>query len=255
MKTVMRFVLSAALCVVAVSAADPAYVGKWKLNTAKTSVTGDTVTIENAAGGMMKFNSQGYEYTFKTDGKEYPMPDGGTTSWKATSADVWDVTNHMKGKVSSTYHLVVKGDVLSVSGKSMKPDGGSMDFTSSYKRMAGGPGFLGKWMSTEVKMPASMLEITASGANGIAMKGDTGPIASGQFDGKDNPALGMMAGSKMTFAFRKINANSFEMTAKLDGKPMYVDVYSVSADGKTLTDDGTPSNAKQEKYKVVFDKQ
>ena len=45
----------------------------------------------------------------------------------------------------------------------------------------------------------------------------------------------------MTFAFRKINDSSFEVTAKLDGKPMYVDVYTVSADGKTLTDAGTPS--------------
>jgi hypothetical protein len=32
-------------------------------------------------------------------------------------------------------------------------------------------------------------------------------------------------------------------------------VYAVSADGKTLTDTGTPVNAKQEPYKMVFDRQ
>jgi hypothetical protein len=36
---------------------------------------------------------------------------------------------------------------------------------------------------------------------------------------------------------------------------MYVDVYSVSPDGKTLTISGTPSNAKQETYKIVLDRQ
>jgi hypothetical protein len=255
MRILARLALGVALSVTAAFAADPAYVGKWKVNPAKSAVTGDTVTIMNAAGGMMQFNSQGFTYTFKTDGKEYPTPDGGTTQWKATTADTWDVTNRMKGKVSATYHLVVKGQTLSVSGKMMKPDNTSMDFSSTYKRIEGNAGFLGKWMSTDAKIPANTLEIAASGANGIALKDDTGPVASGQFDSKDNPAQGLMAGSKTTFAFRKISANAFEVTVKLDGKPMYVDVYSVSADGKTLTDDGTPSNAQKEKYKVVFDRQ
>jgi hypothetical protein len=55
--------------------------------------------------------------------------------------------------------------------------------------------------------------------------------------------------------FRKISDRSFEVTTKLDGKPMYVEVYTVSADGKTLTDEGTPVNAKQEPFKMVFDRQ
>ena len=80
-------------------------------------------------------------------------------------------------------------------------------------------------------------------------------MVSGQFDGRDNAAQGMMAGTKSTYSLRKISADSFELTSKLDGKPMYVDVYSVSADGKTLTINGTPVNAKTETYKLVFDRQ
>jgi hypothetical protein len=248
-------VLTVALAVGAVRAADPAYVGKWKVNTAKSQMTGDTLTIGPADGGMMQFNSQGFAYKFKLDGKEYPMPDGGTTAWTATSADVWDVTNRLNGKVTNTYHLERKGDMISASGKMMKADGGSLDFTSSYKRVSGGPGFAGKWTSTEVKMPVSSLTIAASGANGITMTDDTGTTSTGQFDGKDNMSTGPMASPKSTFALRKISDSSFEVTSKLDGKPMYVDLYTVSADGKTLTDEGTPVNAKTEKYKIVFDKQ
>ncbi len=258
MKEVSRGVLvlvSLALVVSTVRAADPAYVGKWKINQAKSTLTGDTVTIGPAPGEMMQFSSQGFTYTFKLDGKDYPMPDGGTTAWTATSANVWDVKNQMKGKVSATYHLSLSGDVLAVAGKMMKPDGGAMDFSATYKRVSGGPGFAGKWISTDVKMPMTTLEIASSGAAGVALKYNGVAIASGQFDGKDNAAQGMMAGSKTTFAFRKINDSSFEVTAKLDGKPMYVDVYTVSADGKTLTDAGTPVNAKQEPYKMVFDRQ
>jgi hypothetical protein len=256
MKLVARVLLALVVFVAtANAAADPAYVGKWRFNPAKSTLAGDTVTIENAPDGMMQFNSQGFVYKFTLDGKEYPTPDGGTTAWTATSADVWDVTNRMNGKVAGTFHLARKGDMLAVSGKAPKPDGGSAEFTASYKRVSGGPGLVGKWISTEVKPPISMLDITASGSDGVAIKDDTGAIFSGQFDGKDNPAQGRMAGSKYTGEFKKTGANSFELTTKLDGKPMYVDVYSVSPDGKTLTISGTPSNAKQETYKIVLDRQ
>jgi len=229
--------------------------GKWKFNAAKSTLTGDTATIETAPDGMMQFSSQGFQYKFKLDGKEYPTPDGGTTAWSATSPDVWDVTNRMKGKVASSYHLVRKGDVLEITGKVAKPDGGTAQFASVYKRVSGGPAMTGKWRSTEVKPPMNVLEIASTGADGVTLKDDTGPMFSNQFDGKDSPALGRMAGSKYTGAFRKIDANSFELTVKLDGKPMFVEVYSVASDGKTLTLAGSPVNAKDEPYKLVFDRQ
>jgi hypothetical protein len=238
-----------------VRAADPPFVGKWKVNLSKSSLTGDTVTIGSSANGMMEFSSQGFSYSFKLDGHDYPMPDGGTTAWTATSATVWDVTNHLKGKVTNTYHLALTGDVLAVSGKTMKADGTPMAFSSSYKRMSGGPGFAGKWMSTQVQLPATTLQIAADGANGVLMSDETGQLCRGQFDSKDNPTLGMSAGSKSTCAFRKIDDRSFEMTSKLAGKAMYVDVYTVSADGRTLTDTGTPTNAAKETYKIVLDRQ
>ena len=46
MKTAARAILAAGF-VVATALADPAYVGKWKVNNAKSTVTGDTVTITN----------------------------------------------------------------------------------------------------------------------------------------------------------------------------------------------------------------
>jgi DNA-binding beta-propeller fold protein YncE len=98
------------------------------------------------------------------------------------------------------------------------------------------------------------VEIAVSGANGVKVSSDGTPVFNCQFDSKDTAGLGMMAASKASFACRKISATSFEVTGKLDGKPMYVDVYTVSADGKTLTDSGTPVNAKTEPYKFVFDR-
>jgi hypothetical protein len=236
-------------------AADAPYIGKWKFNPTKSELTGDTCTIENVAGGMMQFSTQGFTYKFKLDGTEYPMPDGGTTSWTVAAPNTWDVRNRMNGKVTAAFHLAVKGDTMSVTIRQMKPEGGSVDATSTYTRVSGGPGFLGKWKSTEVKMPSLMVELSANDPDGLTYQDETGFIVNAKFDGKDYPAGGKMTGAKYTFSLKRLGDRSFEMSGKLDGKPFYVDVFTVSADGKTLTDKGTPVNAKEETTKAVYDRQ
>jgi hypothetical protein len=59
---------------------------------------------------------------------------------------------------------------------------------------------------------------------------------------------------KQTFAFERQGAKAFKMTTKLDGKPLYTDVFILSADGKTLTDEGMPAAA-NEPSKLVYERQ
>src|ERR1051326_3852042 len=65
------------------AAADAPYIGTWKLNTAKSQMTGETLSIEKLPAGDMQYHYdvEGFAYNFNLDGKEYPLPDGGTTSW------------------------------------------------------------------------------------------------------------------------------------------------------------------------------
>jgi hypothetical protein len=83
MKNPLRHLLAIALVVTGTLPGDAPYMGKWKLNPAKSELAGDTMTIENVAGGMVQFSSQGFTYKYKLDGKEYPLPDGGTMTWTA----------------------------------------------------------------------------------------------------------------------------------------------------------------------------
>ena len=255
MKTRLRAVAAFVVLVgVSLVAADPSYVGKWKLNTAKSQLTGDTVTISKAADGMMTFDGQGFKYSFKTDGKEYPTPDGATAAWTQASPDTYDVTIKGGGKLIATYQAVVKGEALNLAGKLSKADGTTSDFSAAYKRKSGGPGLAGTWISTEVKASVSTLEVSAARPTAYRSRRQWCDVR-GQFNGKETPALGRLKGSKITTIFKKTTANSFEVTNRVDGKAMSTEIYSVSADGKTLSIDGTPTNAPTEKYKVVFDRQ
>jgi hypothetical protein len=236
-------------------AAEPAYVGTWKLDVARSQLAGDTVTISSGDDGTMTFDGQGFKYSFKVDGKEYPTPDGARASWTQSQPDTWDTIIKAGGNEVARYRTVVSADTMKLNGKVTKPDGTRSDFTVAYKRTTGGPGLVGRWISTEVTAPMTRLEVAAAAPAGVRITDDTGAVFSGQFDGPAAPALGRLKGSKYATSFRKTTADGFEMRTSVDGQPMYAEIYSVSADGKTLTIDGTPVNAPKETYKVVFDRQ
>jgi len=234
------------------AAADAPYIGKWKVNSSKSQLT-DVVTIEKLPSGEMRFEESGFAYTFKLDGKEYPTPDGGTASWKAVSADKWEVTNRANGKVNATITLSLSGDTLSSMAMIPQSDGKDIMTTSTSKRISGGPGMVGKWQGKQADAGSLWLEVALNGADGITLKAPNSMCAA-KFDGKPYPMTGSGDGPKQTMSFHKTGPASFETETFLDGKPFFKDVYVASADGKILTDTGTPESTKKP-LKVVFDRQ
>ena len=83
------------------SAQAPSFTGTWKLNPARSKLAGQTVTIERTASGLLHFDSQGFAYDFDLTGKPFPLPDGGTTEWRAVNATTWEVTNRLGRAISS----------------------------------------------------------------------------------------------------------------------------------------------------------
>ena len=63
-------------------AADNPFAGTWKLNQAKSHMTGDTMKFADAGSGSIRMTAGGLSYTFKIDGKAYPTPYGYTVAWK-----------------------------------------------------------------------------------------------------------------------------------------------------------------------------
>jgi hypothetical protein len=97
------------------------------------------------------------------------------------------------------------------------------------------------------------VKVTVDGTDGAGKA--THNEWTGKYDGKDYPLVGD-AGAD-TRAYKKIDANTTELTNKKDGKVVLSGRIVVSADGKsrTLTVDGTDSMGKKVKYTAVYDKQ
>jgi hypothetical protein len=72
-----------------------------------------------------------------------------------------------------------------------------------------------------------------------------------KFDGKDNPTKGAPAPNS-TAAYKKVDARTFEVSAKVDGKPTVMTKVAISADGKTMTATQTGTNAQGQKVNNVI---
>jgi len=247
----LALALSAALIL---TAAEPSFSGTWKLNVAKSQLSGIAYTFEKKPSGVWHYTGGGFDADFDLTGKEYTMPSGVAVIGKELSPTSWELTFRMNGKVVSKSRVSLNGDSLMWVSDMTGPDGKSVQQNSADKRISGGPGFAGRWRSGDVKGASTTLQITTEGDAITIGIPEVQQVTRGRFDGKDNPVMQAGQATKFTNAFTRSGTTSFRITTKLNGRVFADDVYTISADGKTLTDETTVT-ATKERTKSVFDRQ
>ena len=254
----VRSCLFAFAFTVALTAAQDPFAGVWKLNQSKSKFTGEIVKYEKKPSGAMLVSSGGIEYEFKIDGSEYPLPFGGTTSWKQENDRTWVSVYKLKGKELSTTRgaLSADGRTRTTTTTGTKPNGEAFTEVVTYQRVAGGPGLSGAWKSTEVKISSpGTFQITAPGPNALTFSSSEYQfLCKAQLDGKDYPVTGPTVPEGFTMSVKRIGPRQTEYLQKNKGKPIYEGVMMVSPDGRTLTEDSWPVGMKQEKVTAVYEK-
>jgi len=240
----------------AILGADLPYVGKWKVNLAKSDFGQTTITYQSLPGGEWQATGFGVTSKFKMDGKDYSDGMGGTTTWKAVGTNTWETVGKVNGKVtaSDTLKLSADGKTLTDNSRQMKPDGGTMDSTTIFQRVSGGPGLGGKWQTKKVSGAAGIIEIAQSGTDGLSFKDtDMGMTCDSKLDGNDYPCSGPMMPQGFTIAMKNASPRSLDVTVKKDGKPFVKATYTVAADGKSMVETGG-AVASTEKVKITFER-
>ena len=252
---VLLAVLAAA---VSLTAADLPWVGQWKINLAKSNYGEWTITYASVGPGEMQWTEDGKSTKFKTDGKDYPDPWGGTSAWKQIDASSWETVNKLKDKVLSTdvSRLSADGKTLTVVSKGTRPNGKAFENEYVMARVSGGPGLPGKWKASKVSYSApSLVDFAAYETDGLTRRNvDMGTTWNAKFDGKDNPVKGPAVPDGFTIALKRTGAKSLDYVQKQNGKELYKGTYTVSADGKTITVVETAVGT-NEKMTSVYDRQ
>jgi len=213
------------------------FVGKWKIDQAKSHVTGATDSVAAAGPNRWKFQYGSFSWTLKADGTDQPTPFG-TTALKVLNATTWQFINKNSGKPSGAETWV-----LSTDGKSMtrtfagqKENGEPYTAVAAMKRTAGTAGFEGTWESTEVQMPFDEVDIEPNSDDGISLHVPAdGTRYSVKFDGKEYPEEGPRLPAGMTVSVKMTGARTAQATTRLNGKVFDHEDWEVSADGMTFT--------------------
>jgi hypothetical protein len=115
--------------------------------------------------------------------------------------------------------------------------------------------YVGKWKAHKGSAgPAKEIEFAPNGTDGLTVKIiSSNAICEAKFDGGDYPATGPQVPDGYTLAIKKAGPRAFEMVQKLRGKALYRSVFSVSDDGKILTESDSETSTGV-RVKIVYDR-
>ena len=260
MRIALATVCAFVLCAPVAMAAGPESLlnGTWKLDAAKSKLTGDTFTLAPEPGGLIKYTAEGRSYSFKLDGSEVQTPMGMTARFKKIDDSTWESTDS-KGSTliaTATWKLSPDGKQMTISPHGTKPDGSKFSEEYRYTRETGTTGFYGHWKSTKASAnnPDSyQFEDKADGSMVWTIP-DLKAQVKLKFDGKDYPATGPTVPDGLTLAVTTEGPRKFALVERVKGTPMFKSTYTIAEDGKTMTEVGGPV-AVHEPTTVVYNKQ
>jgi hypothetical protein len=246
-----------ALCPFSVALADSPFDGTWKLDPAKSHLTGDTMTFEDAGNGSLKYTDSAQTYTFKPDGSSFTVPLGQERTMQKSGDNVYTSTVKLHGSLlrTGTWTLSSDGKKLIIESKGTKPNGDSFDDATTFMRTSPGTGLVGGWKSTHVKLSSpNAITINTDGNDVTLTISAIKATVHAKWDGKDYPASGPTVSDGVTLALTKTGPNSFKLVQKANAKVLAIVHYRAASDGQTLTTKGTNGEGK-EPFTEVFNKQ
>lgn len=240
------------------ASAQSMFIGKWKLDQAKSHLTGDTLKYSSAPDGMTEESSAVGAYTFKTDGHPYSTYFHSTVVWKHSGSATWEASYRRNGVSLGKDTMTVSpdGNTLTVISTGTNPDGKPFHDVVVYTRVDGENGLMGTWKSAKVKTSTSRtVEFVANGSDGITwVLPEIKAKLEMKFDGKDYAPEGPTVPKGLTIAANRVGDNAFTFVEKMDGKPLYKGTYTVSNDGKTMTNVSSPVSVDQTET-AVYEKE
>jgi len=219
--------------------------GTWKTDLSKIQYQGtpSTILLQN---GTYQDSSSVPKINIKADGTDQAVQGSktyDTLAVKIVDDKTIEVTSKKNGKVVNTGKRIVSADGKTVTvdlTAYLETSKQPVKFKGMMIRVAAGPAgshaISGSWQPQKVLSESeNALTVTyKSTTDGLMMSTPTGDSFEAKFDGKDYPAKGNPNVS--TVSLTKVNDRSFDETLKRDGKIVAVYHWTVSGDGKAITE-------------------
>lgn len=237
-------------------AASSAWNGTWKLDQARSHMTGSTVTITKTGPETYRFSNGVLSETMTCDGKVHPTLAGYSGTCLMMPGGSYEMTTLRNGILLGKTH-----ETLSNHGKTdtrettdFLPNGKTATSRNVSVRLSGGPGLAGTWKNIETHTSSPDLEV-------YSLSGDTLHISvpnykehfDAKLDGTPASLMGPRAPEGFTISLKKVGPREIHEVDRLNGKVVSVGNDTISANGKTQTYvSWTPGKASQKETDVYI---
>ena len=251
----------ATLCAVPVCfAAGSPWDGTWKLNQAKSKLTGDVFTLTALPNGGFHVSSPGHsmDRDYTCDGKDYIVVGDTTGTCKKIDETHYAMAGKLKGQPQWHGSSVVSGGgkYLTNTAHQRRPDGSEETDVNRYERVGAGTGRAGTWRN--VKSSASVADTMTIKLMGDTMRSEMPAykmVMTAKLDGSPATLEGPTAMKEFTMRVKAESPTRLHYVQALNGKPMGEGTQTLSADGKTLVEEDWEPGGTGEKQTYVYEKQ
>jgi hypothetical protein len=226
-------------------AADNPWIGTWKLDPSQSKLTGEVIQF-TVSGDDISYTAEGHTTKAKADGSTPTTTwSGAEETWKKDDDNTYEshVSRNGVDLGTTTWTLSSDGKHLKAETKGTNPSGTSFDDVEEYVRVGGVHGLQGSWKSMKTSLNEEQTwEIAEKGPDELswnipAIKG----VLDAKLDGKDYAPDGPTVPKGLTIALSRVSPHSMKLTEKMNGELLYHSTLTVSADGKKITEIGTPA--------------
>jgi len=220
-------------------AAEAPFAGKWKLDPSRTRLP-DAMKIESKGGNTYAFDfGGGGVETIVVDGTDQKGLDGTLLSVKPDGPNTWIVERKRDGKrqIRATWKLSKDGRTITDYFRQVAPDGAPISMDYVYQRTGKGSGIAADWRSIKETMNSPLvLQVTPLPGDGLSFATSPAFFArTVRFGRTDYPDEGPTPRKGATTSVRTVDARTFVVTRKYDGKVVATEDIGLSSDLKTLT--------------------
>ena len=256
----MRKLIVLGLLIPTIAMAKSPFDGTWKARVDSIQVTGKPEVFE-ISNGMYDCKSCAPPYKIKADGTDQPVPGHAYLDHEAVkvlSPSSIEFTDKQAGKVMNTTSETLSADGSKLIGK-FTNNSGEKPVTGAFTEKRVGPApagalpISGSWIQDSVSdmTDTGLIGTLQSTPNGLKMTVN-GQTTDAKFDGKEYPTVGDPGKTMVTL--RKISDAQIEETDRRGGKVFDIVLWTVAADGKSITlVDTDPVHGT--KTTIVFDRQ
>jgi len=249
------------LLALSLSAAIPAVAqspwnGTWKLNQAKSHMTGQSYTVTKN-GNMYHYTDGSFEYNYACDGKDYPTMGGETLSCHQTPT-TQESTVKVNGKTVAVMHGQLEPDGRSFHGTrtNMLPGGGTTVSKATFTRVGQGTGWTGTWQMSSVSQDHPDVIIYKVTGNSMHLDSpDDHTSWDGKLDGTPAAAHGPTVPAGMMVSEKAEGPRKLTGELSVNGKQLEHWEDSLSPDGKSITELSWNPAKPNEKQTYIFEKQ